>query len=255
MTTPSTDTRDTQAPRLYQGRVTGINDVLVDTRVFTVELDHHQRLEFRAGQYAMVSLAGLPARPFSIASTPGKPLEFHIRNTGRGDGARALAELKAGDAVTLEAPLGAGYWRPSERPVLALAGDIGITPIKAVLEAHLADPAHAPARLYWGAHSEERLYLDTHFRALTGQHAKFSYIPVLSGQESPRHRTGLILPHLLEDFPTLDGLSIYVTGPTAMMESLIPGLLQHGADPAFIFGDAVKIPQKNDAALAKPAGK
>lgn len=226
-------------PRTYQGRVTGIDDVLPDTRVLTIELDNRQLLPFRAGQYAQLSLAGLPPRPFSIASTPRNPgIEFHIRNTGKGPGARALEELQVGAPVTLEAPFGDSHWQPTDRPVLAIAGGMGIAPLKAILETHLADAGHAPTRLYWGVRDAAQLYLDRHFRAMTSQYPRFGYVPVLSDvADDARYRSGLILPHLLDDFPALGEFTIYMAGPPIMAESMIPALLQRGADPAQIFCD------------------
>lgn len=232
-------TSGTENTRTYNGRITSIDDVLPDTRVLTLELDNRQRLDHHAGQYALLGFENLPPRPFSIASVPGREtLEFHIRNTGKGDAARALEELRIGAPVTVEGPLGTNHWRPSSRPLLALAGGLGIAPMKAVLEAHLNDRSHAPARLYWGVRNRSQLYLDRAFQTMTTQFPRFGYVPVLSDEsEENRYRTGLILPHLIEDFPELGEFDIYMAGPPTMIDSLMPGLLQRGADPARIFCD------------------
>lgn len=228
-------------PRQYQGRITGIDDVLPDTRVLKVSLDNRAVVPFQAGQYARLSFGGMAARPFSIASAPGQPeIEFHIRNTGRGDGARALDELAMGAPVTVEAPLGDHYWRPSARPVLALAGGMGIAPIKSILSAHLASARHAPARLYWGVRDAAQLYLDRHFQGLAREYPGFGYIPVPFAGDNGKYRTGAIAPHVVEDFPALSEFAIYMSGPPAMVENTLPLLLQHGADPAHVFCDGME---------------
>lgn len=239
---------DTDTPRTYHGRIVRIDDVLPDTRVLAVELDNREQLQHHAGQYARLGFDRLPSRPFSIASLPGQDaLEFHIRNTGKGDNARALEELQIGAAVTLEGPFGHNHWRPSDRPLLALAGGLGIAPLKAILEAHLGDKSHAPARLYWGVRNRGQLYLDRAFQTMTTQYPRFGYVPVLSDEnEGGRYRTGLITTHLADDFPDLAEFDIYMAGPPTMIDSLMPGLLQRNADPARIFCDGwVETPAKS----------
>lgn len=235
--------RNTKAtpPRQYQGRVTGIDDVLPDTRVLKISLDNRTVVPFQAGQYARLSFGGMEARPFSIASAPGLPeIEFHIRNTGKGDGARALEELAMGTTVTVEAPFGNHHWRPSLRPILALAGGMGIAPIKSILSAHLADGSHPPARLYWGVRDASQLYLDRHFQTLTREYPRFGYIPVPFTDGGSKYRSGAVAPHVVEDFPTLSEFTIYMSGPPAMVENTLPLLLQHGADAAHIFCDGIE---------------
>lgn len=231
-----TDTK----PRPCQGRIVSIDDVLPDTRIIRVKLDNKQRLNFQAGQYARLSFPGIEARPFSIASAPGQPyLEFHIRNTGRGVGAHVAEELKPGSEILIEAPFGTSHWRPSSRPLLALAGGLGIAPIKAILETHLKDVRHSPAHLYWGARDESQLYLDLFFRDLAKKNPRFSYIPVLSHDAgNSRFRTGFLGPALTEDHPSLEGFSIYMAGPPPMIEATLPLLLQKEAEKDFIFSDA-----------------
>ena len=86
-------------PHQYQGRITGIKDVLPDTRILKVTIDK-QLFSFKAGQYILLSFPGVEPRPFSIAS-PGSPeLEFHVKNSGRGIDTRVFADLKPGCAMS-----------------------------------------------------------------------------------------------------------------------------------------------------------
>lgn len=233
--------------RQYTGRVIGIHDVSPDTRKITVEIDNRQRLPFSPGQYVHVGLPGFASRPFSIASPPHEPLlEFHVKSAA-GGGPNSLSThivevLQPGSPITLEGPLGKGHWRPTGRPVLALAGGLGIAPLKSIIEASLHDRTHPPVHLYWGARARPQLYLDEHFRALSKKHARFSYIPVLSDEkDDPSIRSGLLGAVLAEDFETLGGLSIYMAGPPGMIEATVPLLLQKGAEEDYIFSDAFTV--------------
>jgi CDP-4-dehydro-6-deoxyglucose reductase/ferredoxin-NAD(P)+ reductase (naphthalene dioxygenase ferredoxin-specific) len=229
-------------PKQYSCRVIAIDDILQDARILKIEIDNRQRVPFLAGQYAILKCEGHDPRPFSIASAPLQPfLEFHIRNSGHGLSAHLVETIKLGDSLTIEAPLGKNYWHPSDRPILALAGGLGIVPIKSVIEAVVTHPAAPPLHLYWGARTQTQLYLDAHFRATALKNRQFSYIPVLSEEtDVPQYRTGFAVHAVLEDFDDLSGFSIYMAGPLPMIEAALPLLLQKGADEKFIFSDAFK---------------
>lgn len=227
-----------QEPRLYHARIAGIDDVLPDTRILHVELAHHQRLAFYPGQYALLGVAGMESRPFSIASLPAAPvLEFHIRNIGQGISA-ALCQLQPGATLTVEAPLGRSHWRSAAAPVIALAGGLGIAPVKAIVEAHLSTPGTAPCHLYWGVRDATQLYLDTLFRLWAQKYPRFSYIPVLSDEKDhPRLRCGFVSAALCEDMADLSGFDIYLAGPPPMVAATLPALLHQGAEKDRIFSD------------------
>lgn len=229
-----------QTPRRYEGRVVSVEAPAEDTRIIKVEVASAERIPFRAGQYAMLYAPGLEPRAFSIASAPHLPfLEFHVKSTGRGISAHIFANWKKGDAVTFEAPFGDHYWRASSRPLLALAGGVGIAPLKAIIEAQFDHAVQSPAHLYWGVRDEEHLYLDDFFRGLIAKHHSFHYIPLLAqGSGKSSLRMGFIGPAVANDFPTLAGFNIYMAGPAAMVEATLPLLLQHGAEKDFIFSDA-----------------
>jgi ferredoxin-NAD(P)+ reductase (naphthalene dioxygenase ferredoxin-specific) len=224
-------------PRLRAVSVIDVADVAEGVRALRLAA----ATAFRAGQYVMMSIAGLDARPFSIASPPGTEfLEFHIRDTGHGPGSEALRSIKAGDTVNISDALGDGYLRhDSGRPLLALAGGMGITPLKSILQDHLNRPATPDARLYWGGRALKHLYLDGLFRDLSRHHAHFAYIPVLSEEKAENCRSGFLSEALDSDFPGLEDMDIYLSGPPAMLESTLPFLLKKGAQKDRIFGDGV----------------
>lgn len=226
--------------RQYTGRVIDIHDVSQDTRKLTVEIDNKQRLPFTAGQYVHLTLPGFEERPFSIASPPHEPLlEFHVKNSGQGMSAHIVGALKPGSPVEIRGPLGDGHWRPADtRPLLALAGGLGIAPLKSIIDACLFERSHPPVYLYWGTRHRGQLYLDGYFRALYKKYPRFSYIPVLSEEGEDVHfRSGLTGPAAAEDFDTFSGMSIYMAGPRAMIEATLPLLLQKGAEEDYIFSD------------------
>lgn len=225
-------------PRLCKGKVAAVEEIVEDTRIFRI--DTGGALPHRAGQYALLHAEGFDPREFSIASAPDAPfLEFHIKTTGRGISQHIFDTWKEGVNVTLEAPYGDHFWRPAARPLLALAGGVGIAPIKAIIEAHLGHDEAAPAHLYWGVRDETHLYLDALFNDLRKGRHGFHYVPLLGqGTAGPGHREGFIGPAIEQDFPTLAGFSIYIAGPRAMVEATLPVLTAKHADPDWLFSDA-----------------
>jgi NAD(P)H-flavin reductase len=239
---PTTAAEKKIAPRLCTARVSGIEDMTPDTRILRLTLTGPAPLEYRAGQYANIHAPGLEPRAFSIASPPHDPeLEFHVKNTGRGISAYIFNALTRGAEVTLEGPFGNHYWRPLAKPLIALAGGVGIAPMKAIVETHLLEDSAAPVWLYWGVKNARQLYLDSSFRHLAEQYPRFHYTPLLAaapeGQRSPL-RVGSMGAALSVDFPGLSGCAIYMAGPAAMIDDTLPQLLAQGAERDFIYSDA-----------------
>jgi len=227
------------APALYQAHVSSVEQITADTRILGLTLDGGKRLKYLAGQYALLQAEGFEPREFSIASAPHHDeLEFHIKSTGRGISNHIFGNWSEGTKVKLQAPFGAHYWRPSTRPLLALAGGVGIAPLKAIIGAHFEHAPHAPAALYWGVRDEAHLYLDSSFITMAERNPAFSYVPLVAGEANEDRRRGFIGPAVGEDFPDLSRHIIYMAGPAAMVHATLPALLEHGADKDFIFSDA-----------------
>ena len=101
------------------------------------ELD---RLAVRAGQFFLVRLLTRDgwwrAHPFSLSAAPnGRFLRFTVKDLGDWSGGR-LQRLPIGTRLVLEGPYGILTGARRTRPkVLLVAGGVGITPLRALLEA------------------------------------------------------------------------------------------------------------------------
>jgi predicted ferric reductase len=179
---------------------------------------HLDRLPVRAGQYFLWRfIAGdgwWRAHPFSISAAPnGEYLRLTVKDAG--DWTRILQRLRPGTRVFAEGPYGTftGARRTKAR-VLLIAGGIGITPLRAMLE-ELPAPKGALTLLYrassWGdlVFREE---LDTLMR-LRG--ATIHYL-VGRRSELPSDPLGaatlrFLVPEVLER-------DVFVCGPAGMNE-------------------------------------
>jgi CDP-4-dehydro-6-deoxyglucose reductase/ferredoxin-NAD(P)+ reductase (naphthalene dioxygenase ferredoxin-specific) len=223
-------------------RVVASQAVTHDIRRVRLAIEAGGPFDFSAGQYAMVSFDGLPARDFSMASLPGdEPLEFHIRLTPGGTVSPfVLRQLAVGDRVKVQGPLGISYLREAHRgPIVALAGGSGLAPIKSIVETALRRGAAQPIDLYFGVRDERGLYLEDHFLALAAAHGNFRFIPVLSEPGGPAgRRRGFLADAVRADHGGLDGCKAYLAGPPVMVESCVAALKALGVRDEDCHADA-----------------
>ncbi len=203
--------------------VVGADHVTHDIRRVRLAIRAGGPFDFSAGQYASVQFPGLPARDYSMANRPDEDtIEFHIRLIPGGAVTPHVArQLKPGDAVRVEGPLGTSYFRNRHRgPILALAGGSGLAPIKSIVETALRRGVTQPIHLYFGIRAERDLYLADHFGALAASHPNLNFIPVLSEPDTPTaRRTGFLADAVARDFASLEEFKAYLAGPPIMVET------------------------------------
>jgi predicted ferric reductase len=153
------------------------------------------------------------AHPFSLSVAPNSQY-LRITAKGVGDHSRALRQLRPGTRVVAEGPYGnMTARRRTRRRVLLIAGGVGITPLRALIEDLPAEPGDL--MLLYRATADKDLL----FRSEIDQLSKARGIEVryLLGQ---RERTSdplgaRQLKHLVADVAERD---IYVCGPPGMMD-------------------------------------
>ncbi len=94
---------------------------------------------WRAGQFVMIRPLSWPldlvwGRPFSICNADDTTLTILFQVVGRGT--ERLMELKEGDLVNVWGPLGTFFNKPTDRPVLMLAGGMGLAPFCGYVDTH-----------------------------------------------------------------------------------------------------------------------
>ncbi len=202
-----------------------------------------QPLFFAAGQYVDLSFGRHPPRSFSMANLPSDPvLEFHIRHLNGVASGHVAKKLQIGDLVRVKGPYGNGYLRADppgrRRPLVAMAGGVGLAPIRAIVLTALARDTQVPIYLYWGVRDEPDLYAGAELQALDRQHDHLRFVPVLSAPRGPtRRRTGLVHEVVAADLARLDGHVVHIAGPPVMVEKAKALALERGAEPDAIYSD------------------
>ena len=116
--------------------LTGARDITHDMREFSLRA--LTPATFRAGQYAMLHLAGMPPRAYSMSNTANADglWQFMVRRTPNGVVSNALFALPPGSALELDGPYGLAWLREDgPRDIVCIAGGSGIAPMVAILDA------------------------------------------------------------------------------------------------------------------------
>lgn len=217
-----------------KGRVTAIDAVTADTRILRITPDNPDLMRFSPGQYMHLSMGEHDFRPYSIASAPHKnDLEFHIRDSGQGLSHHAVHHLAIGDEVSLQGPFGVAFSFPAGKALVLIAGGVGISPVKSIVEAALdarLDIDSAPQlHVIWGVRDAGHLYLDAHLKNLAQKHANFTYTPVIAAS---------VADAVDNFYPSLENTALYLAGPKPMIDATLPVLLSKNAQKDYIFSDA-----------------
>ncbi len=208
-----------------------------------VKLPEDQRLQFFAGQYLNFILRDGRKRAFSIANAPHDDalIELHIRHVPDGEFTDYVFDsMKDKTVLRIQAPLGTFVLREeSNRPMLFMGGGTGFAPIKGMIEHALHNGIERPMHLYWGARSQQDLYLPDLPEQWAKEHKNLSYTPVLSEPDAGwTGRTGFVHETVIEDHADMSGFDAYLSGPPIMVEAGRKAFEAHGLTMNHMFSDA-----------------
>jgi predicted ferric reductase len=187
------------------------------------------RLPMRSGQYFVVRLLRREdwwrAHPYSISSAPnGTWIRFTVKALG--DDSATLPHVEPGTRVLLEGPYGVltGAVR-TRRKVTLIAGGIGISPLRALLESLAGAPGDLTL-LYRAASERELVFRDELDRLAAHRGATVHYLVGRRGVDLPADPlNAATLARLVPDIADQD---VYLCGPTGLMRRTEASLLELG---------------------------
>ncbi|HEC29107.1 MAG TPA: CDP-6-deoxy-delta-3,4-glucoseen reductase [Gammaproteobacteria bacterium] len=218
-----------------------------------LKLPDNIRLQFFAGQYIDIIQDNGERRSFSIANAPHDDefIELHIRNIPGGEYTRYIfGQIKPGDIMRIAAPMG-GFMldESSDRPIIMVGGGTGFAPLKGMLE-HVFHSGHEkPVHLFRGARSKCDLYLPDLPVAWARQYPLFQYTPILSDPRADdgwEGRTGLVHHAVMQHYPDLGQMDIYISGAPAMVYAARDDFIGKGVPEERIFSDAFEFNSKQE---------
>ena len=226
-------------------RVQDMQQLSHDVMALWLKLPSVEPFRYLAGQYVDILLADGRRRSFSIANPPGDGhlLEIHVRRVPGGEFTEfVFTTLQPKSLLRLEGPLGGFFWRaPGGRESLLIAGGTGFAPLKAMLLQAFAADDTRPMHVYWGARARRDLYELALARSWAAKRPQLRFTPVLS-EPAPGDAwtgsTGLVHSAVLDDYPSLAGCDVYMSGPPAMIEAGQREFPARGLDPDRLFFDS-----------------
>ncbi|TXT27014.1 MAG: oxidoreductase fad-binding domain protein [Gallionellaceae bacterium] len=216
-----------------------------EVMVLYLKLPQGSKLQFIAGQYIDILLEDGARRSFSFANAPhdNELIQLHIRHIPGGRfTTHVFEQMKEGDEVNFEGPLGSFYLRDdSDMPVIFVAGATGFAPVKSMLEHAFHIGSERRLILYWGAKKREDLYMADLVERWQREHDNFTFVPVLSEAgvaDGWQGRVGMVHEAILQDHADLSGFQIYACGSLQMVQAARPTFLAQGLPEDACFSDA-----------------
>jgi CDP-4-dehydro-6-deoxyglucose reductase len=234
--------------RVYAARVHKMARLADDVMQLFLKVEGDERLHYYAGQYINIILEDGAKRSFSFATAPqdSEVIELQIRwiKDGRFT-TRLFTEMKEGDSVRFEGPLGSFFLREdSAKPIIFVAGSTGFAPVKSMVEYAFRTGMKRQMVLYWGTRSRRDMYLAELPEKWAREHPNFRFVPVLSEprpEDDWPGRTGLVHETILQDYPDLSAYQLYACGSAAMVAAAHPAFMAHGLSQDDCFSDAFKL--------------
>jgi NAD(P)H-flavin reductase/ferredoxin len=231
------------ATQLRTARIEKMERLAPDVMRLVLDVEG-ERVAFQAGQYIHIVLEDGARRAFSFANAPhdNARIELHVRRMPGGRfTTQVFEQMREGDTLRFEGPLGQFTLRESERPILFVAAATGFAPVKSIVEDAFHRGIQRPIHVYWGVRRPQDLYLLDLAAKWESQHANFHLVPVVSEarlEDGWTGRSGLVHETMLADFPDLAGHEVYVCGSVRMVDAAVQAFLERGLEEGACFSDA-----------------
>ncbi len=210
----------------YQMTLMDRQRIARDTMAFWFDTNG-ARYEFRAGQHAdfVFGSESDNSRTFSLASSPLNKEPIMIAMRMRKTAFKsALNAAALGTKFTVSRPRGSfTLHRDVTKPAVFLAGGIGITPIRSILQQVTQERLpHELYLFYSNREADDAAFLEE-FENMTAQNPNFTLIPTVTGHRTIAwpHEKGHINREMLSRYLLgLNGPIYYVAGPSGMVTAM-----------------------------------
>lgn len=150
-----------------------------------ISLEKPRNFSYRAGQYILLHIPSLKEKgaresthSMSLASAPHQEHLFVVMRISQSDFKQTLNNMAIGDVLEIDGPLGNLWPENIDRPVVFIAGGIGIAPFYGIIEEQrkMGWP-RAVSLLYANRRPEDAAFLEE-FSAIAND--KFCFVPTMT---------------------------------------------------------------------------
>jgi NAD(P)H-flavin reductase len=221
----------------YYSKPTKIKEIIPETSNITTFILDGMPIEYKAGQFAELSVPGVGEAPFTPSSSPyADNLEFTIMKVGRVTS--ALFGLKKGDNVGVRGPFGKPYplGKFKGKEIYIVGGGVGFAPLRSLFLALVHDiQDYKKVYIRYGARTPR----DIVYRKTLPKWKKIDRVDIECccdvGDETWEGQVGVVTV-LLEDIPVdVTVAPTIVCGPPIMLKFVTMRLLEVGFKPENIY--------------------
>jgi len=196
---------------------------------FTLILKPNKKFNFKAGQFCFLRLNKdkLYARhPFTISSSPEiEDLHFTIKLNGKFT--KTASELKKGEEIIVEGPLGIFTLSDNEKKLVFIAGGVGITPFFSMIKSLKEAKNEKNVFLLYCSRNVNSIIFKKELDNINEKWIKKTYI--LSEDECQGYEKGLINKELIKKcLGNIGGCIFYICGPEKMKNLVLKELKELG---------------------------
>ena len=180
------------------------------------------------------------SRTFSFITIPSDPeigFATRMRDTAF---KRNLKNASSGLAIDIKNPRGSMTLpQDTSRPLVFLAGGIGITPLFSMVKQATHDQSAQKITLFYANRTVAQAAFLQELYDLAQKNPNFTFVPTMTQEDSPestwKGEKGRITQELIQKYvPTKENTIFYLAGPTAMVTAMMDTLTTMGVDSLFI---------------------
>lgn len=180
--------------------------------ILDVVLAEHRR----AGQFATVHVEGVKPAPFALANVPGEPVMLLVKEAGAGV---PVAAALPGHTVEISEPIGEGFpvERVAGRELVILCNGSGISAVRPLIEAEIAQGLPRPVHFFYGVLTPDRRSFLADLERWANAGVKVHTViaqPSGTGWTGP---TGLVQDAAREQGLVRDDVGVVLVGVPAML--------------------------------------
>jgi NAD(P)H-flavin reductase len=193
-------------------------------------------IQFKAGQFVQF-LIDSQKRSYSIISVPKQNdgISFCVDISPMGVGSNFVENLKKGDELLLEGPLGVFVVKPADKDLLFVATGAGIAPFKSMILNLLDSGFDKNVVLLFGLRAEPDIFYFDFFERLSQKHKNFNFIATLSQpSENWQGQKGRVTAYLQQNYEQYKNCTAYICGSIEMVKDVRALLIEKGTQPTDI---------------------
>lgn len=178
------------------------------------------------GQYIRVELPHRDAdeegtkRWFTVSSAPYEEVIQITTRVTDSTFKQALANLPIGSELhLLEAPHGSFVWEDGDKPIVFVAGGIGITPFRSILKQRMHEQKPLNATLIYGGRNEDLPFKDE-LEQWSNERSELNIHYVIGSPLDAQKVANIV--------PNVNSSLVYISGPEPMVEGLSSQLKEAG---------------------------